>query len=343
MKRTLALLLVVGLLVSFGAAEYRAQDRSVITIGLITYAYEGSAWPVESLVRILERDLETLPPPESYNLGTALPQPPRTDPLVKFETVIADTADAQVAAIQAFVDQGVDGLIIAPVPDTEPIRNALDLAILAKIPVVAVHRPIPGLSGRLTAYVGLEPFAVGIGWARGATERNRNFIAVATDLVDPLQSGLVRGFAAKAGDLYQGTVMVTPETIADELTPVLTNEDLPINYVIVADYRITEAVADFVLGLTGGTDRLIKVGSFMAPEDGRAMIAAKKVHFVTTQDHYDMFQTAALELKMFNVSAVPLDTDFIGSQVWGGLSGQNYMSYPYDYAPQISFTFNRFW
>lgn len=343
MKRTLTLLLFVGLLVSFGAANFSAQQAPVITIGLITYEYEGTAWPVDSLVRILARDLELLPPPDAYNRGTATPLPPSSGPAVVFETIIADTVDAQVAAVETFVNQGVNGLIIASVPDTEPIRNALDLAILAKIPVVAVHRPIPGLSGRLTAYVGLEPFAVGIGWAKGAFDRGRDFIAVATDMTDPLQSGLVRGFAAKAGDLYKGTVMVTADTVEAELTPVLTNEDALINYVIVADYKMTQAVIDVVQKLTVGGDRLIKVGSFMAPADGRDLMAARLLNFVTTQDHYDMFQTAALELKMFNVTGDPLESSFIGAQVWGGLSGQNYMSYPYDYERQIQFTFNRFW
>lgn len=343
MKRLFLPLLIVAVLVSLGASTFTAQEQQVITIGLVTYQYESTAWPLESLIPILERDMELLPPPDTSNRGTSLDQTLRTDPPVKFVTKVASTAADQVAAIEELVAQNVRGLIVVPVPDTTPILQALEGALLKRIPVVVAHRPIPGLSGRLTAYVGLEPFAVGVGWARGATERNRVFMAIVSDINDPLQSELTRGLAAKAGDLYKGTVTATVDTAFDQVTAVVKQTDPLINYLIVADPALIPETIRAVTTLTAGTDRLVKIGSFRAPENGRALMVAKSMHFVATQDPYYMFQAAALELKMFNVSADPLDTIYVDAQVWGGLSGQSYMSYPYDYYNQIQFTFNRFW
>lgn len=343
MKRLLLPMLVVALLVSLGATNFTAQEQQVITIGLITYQYEATAWPLENLIPILERDMELLPPPDTSNRGTSLEQKLRSDPPVKFVTKVAATAADQVAAIEEFVAQGVRGLMIVPVADTTPILQALETALLQRIPVVVLHRPIPGLSGRLTAYVGLEPFAVGVGWARGATERNRVFMAVASDLNDPLQSELTRGLAAKAGDLYKGTVEATLDTVFDKVSAVVQQTDPLINYLIVADPALIPETIRAVSSVTAGGDRLVKVGSFRVPDGARALMASKVMHFVTTQDTYNMFQAAALELKMFNVTADPLDTIYVDAQVWGGLSAQMYMSYPYDYYNQIQFTFNRFW
>ena len=81
MKRILLSLLVVGMMLSLSAANFNAQEN-VITIGLVTYQYEDGAWPVDRLLSILERDMELLPPPDAYNRGTSLPQPPRNEPAV---------------------------------------------------------------------------------------------------------------------------------------------------------------------------------------------------------------------------------------------------------------------
>jgi len=69
----------------------------------------------------------------------------------------------------------------------------------------------------------------------------------------------------------------------------------------------------------------------------------KVLHMVTTQDDYDMFQKALIDLKMFIVAQDPLEGYFMPTRIWASSSSFNYMSYPYDYDRQYSFTFNSFW
>jgi ABC-type sugar transport system substrate-binding protein len=345
MKRTLTALLTVALLLAAGTASYTAsQAPAERTIGIVSYNYEANALDLDLLSEILAGDLEVLPPPEDYNEGTALPLPP-AEIVFNVVTSFAPTPADQAVAIGAFLDQGVDGLIVAPVADDAEIVQALEPALLANIPVMIIHRPLTGLAG--AKFVGLDSFRVASGWASGASSRGRNFVVIASDLNDPRQDGLTRGFAAKQPDLFMGTTIADTSNIVDVATELLFGagdaEAIEINYVILADPALTAGTIEAIIAITEGTDRLIKVGSFGVPENKNQYWADKTMHMIVTQDHYNMFLDAALEIKMLLVASDPLEELSVPVGVWTGRTSNNYMSYPYDYTSQLRFTFDRFW
>jgi ABC-type sugar transport system substrate-binding protein len=348
MKRLLITSLILAVSLGFiGVSDNAAQQSPEVTIGVITYGYEGTAWDMALMAPSLERDMELLPPPETYNQGTAVPQPPRNDAKILLDVKNAATAAEQSAAIDAFIEQGVGGILLTPVADVASLQDALGRATLARIPVVLVGRSVPGFDGNLTTFVGVEPFAAGFAWAKGAVGGEREFMGIASNMNDVRQDGFIRGLEAKAGAFYKGTIMTTMETAYEDTLAAITGtgdaEESPINFLVLADYALVDEVIRAVVDTTANTDRLIKVGTFGGPANFKQLFNDKVLHMVTTQDDYDMFQKALLELKMYIVAQDPLEGYFMPTKIWASASSFNYMSYPYDYDRQYFFTFNRFW
>jgi len=339
MKRLLIAAVALALLASLGTASY-TQEPGTVTFGIVTYQYESFAFDIEKMVPILEREMELLPALPGTNNGSALPQPPRNDPAVEFEYKVADTAAAQAAAIDEFVAAGVDGIMLVPVT-SERVRDAVTQATLAGVPVVFLQNPMPTLEGRMTAFVGVEPFATGVGWTSGAAGGGRTFNALVSDLSEPRQGELVRGMRAQAGDLLQNVLVATPDDAFDVVTEAFADNE--INYLIVADPALLNAAAEAIVELTTGADRLIKLGSFGEPENMMQLFDDRVLHMVTTQDHFKLFQEAALELKMFAVATDPLETIFLPARLRQSADAVVYMTYPYDYQRTLLFTFDRFW
>jgi ABC-type sugar transport system substrate-binding protein len=350
-------------------AQVGAGD--VVKLGVITYHFDGTVWSdIDGYMPLLGMDLKEFPGvPLEYG-AVVLPtfvarssnQPHSGGGTIgnyamenKVELVLkeADTAAAQVAAIEAMIAEDVHGIFITPVADVEPIRKALCAALDKGIVVTLGYRNIPSIVSRYygrVGFVGVEPYAVGTVWGQLANpeyqtryEKGRGkpvgAFVVGSDFNDSLQADILEGFSTRALENFLGSHVTTADQayaftkglIAEHEAAVFAAENAVMVF-IVTDPNVAHGVgkaATEAVQAAKDNDRKIsiKVGSYSAPPEWREMYANNSINRIAQGDAFQMFLLGLVQLKMGLVYGEPLHNSFLTLR--GGVGTGSYVRYPY--------------
>jgi hypothetical protein len=340
MKRIL--IFAMSLLVGFGmmASQSIAQEETY-TIGIVTFAYEDGAFPTDMLIRNLENDLDGFPPDPGTNQGTN--RPPLSGAKWLVEVKEADTVGEQIAAIEAFVEAGVYGIMVVPAADNPALRTAVESTVSQGTPVYVLWRPLPGIVG--ANYVGLAYEELGHGFTAGAMsggEVGTIYATIVSDMADPRQALFAAGTEAR---LPNSTHVMTLATAYDDVVTLLNTavgDEGEIENLIVTDPALFPEISRAIFDTLSETDRLVQVATIGGFANRREAFSNREIAFIFTQEHYSMFWEAAVQFKLNWKEDRPYEDFFMLGQGWG-TRGISYLPYPYVDSGQGRFVWSGYW
>lgn len=299
----------------------QAHSPQSLSIGIIMHQLDAVVWPISQYELPLEADLDLLPVSDQFP-EERLPNP-ETDrtPLFDLSVVEASSVEEQIAAIDQFIQQAVDGLVIMPISENEILTAALQRAIDSGIPVVFAQRGISALDSPRTAYVGLEYYQLGYAIGKGALgvtaqgiqkyplEEEDRFLLLMKDSEDYIEKRLAEGFTAAVGDHLAGTHEVNA-TDSYAFTQRRITELPNLNSIFMTHVDLSTGVLEAVqeVALPGNQIRTVSYG---AMPDYRRLIRERGYNGVATQDVYGMILKSLVQLKKLIVHNTPLCDEFI--------------------------------
>jgi len=317
MKRMTILFVLLAMMLVGGAS---AQPHS-LTIGLIAYQADALVWPISQYQAALEADLDLLPVPEQFPEERLLNPITEGIPPIDLIAKEAGTVGQQIAAISDLVAVGIDGLVIMPAGQDETLVHALQEAMNAGIPVVTVHRDMPSLVSPLKAYVGLEHHQLGFAIGRGALgvtpqgqqkyplhEEDR-FVVLAKNLDDPVEQRLSQGFVSAIGKHGTGVFQVAPSGSYAHTQKMMAQ--IPgLTSIFLTNVELVPGTLQAVREVATPGEH-IRVVSYGAPPDFKALITDDVFNGCVSQDYYGIFLASLVQLKKFLVQGAALQNEYI--------------------------------
>lgn len=312
MKRLILCMLLAALV----APVVIGQRTDDIIIGVVTNHLEARVWNVQYYTNPMNGDLQVLPVDPTLATSRELPTVEPVHYLVDIRE--ANTAADQIAAIDALLEAGVQGLVITPVEEFNLVKDKIASAA-GQVPVVLHGRNIPELG---LPFSGFDMAEFGKAMAE---QQDRGPFVLIGNMSDPTQSAFIAPHESLPD--FKGFYEALSDGQAEAAMAIRDVADL--GYIMVTHHRYAAGAAAAIQAATAGSDRLIRLGSVWAPEGWKDLFGQKLLHGVFTWDNYEALMQAAVMVKvMIRDGATPANF-YSDVLYYTSVTSYNHTSHPY--------------